>query len=278
MAGVPYLMRQNTLLLLVLLLGSCASPAAGLAPPLRLTWEKNMLSISGEGVPGGKVDVWYLEAYCRSRSTDRDWKLTTIPHTTEKLPGSTDTEIRLRCRVLGGVEVNHVITAAPGEIDFRVEAVNRGEEYVDAVWVQPCIRVGGFTGGNQQTYVDRCFIYVDGKQTFLPQARRTEKAVYKGGQIYVPPGIDTRDVNPRPLSPDQPSNGLIGCVSADGRMLFATAWEPYQELFQGVIVCIHSDFRLGGLKPGETKRARGKIYLMENDPNRLLERYRKDFP
>ena len=27
----------------------------------------------------------------------------------------------------------------------------------------------------------------------------------------------------------------------------ATAWEPYQELFQGVIVCMHSDFRIGGL-------------------------------
>ena len=26
----------------------------------------------------------------------------------------------------------------------------------------------------------------------------------------------------------------------------AVAWEPYQELFQGVIVCLHSDFRIGG--------------------------------
>ena len=30
----------------------------------------------------------------------------------------------------------------------------------------------------------------------------------------------------------------------------ATAWEPYQELFQGVIVCLHSDFRIGGLEAG----------------------------
>ena len=27
----------------------------------------------------------------------------------------------------------------------------------------------------------------------------------------------------------------------------AVAWEPYQEIFLGVITCIHSDFRLGGL-------------------------------
>jgi hypothetical protein len=61
-------------------------------------------------------------------------------------------------------------------------------------------------------------------------------------------------------------------------MLFATAWDPYQELFQGVIVCLHSDFRLGGLRPGEKKTAHGKIYLMANDPDRLVERYRADFP
>jgi hypothetical protein len=42
-------------------------------------------------------------------------------------------------------------------------------------------------------------------------------------------------------------------------MLMASAWEPYQELFQGVAACIHADFRIGGLKPGESKSIRGKI-------------------
>ena len=61
-------------------------------------------------------------------------------------------------------------------------------------------------------------------------------------------------------------------------MIYATAWEPYQELFQGVIRCLHSDFRLGGLQPGETKQIRGKIYLVPNDVPVLLARYAKDFP
>jgi hypothetical protein len=86
------------------------------------------------------------------------------------------------------------------------------------------------------------------------------------------------DVNPRPLNPEIPSNGLIGCYSTDGKMILATAWEPYQELFQGVITCIHSDFRLGGLAPGETKRVRGKIYLVDADVPALLKRYERDFP
>src|SRR6185436_13241956 len=86
------------------------------------------------------------------------------------------------------------------------------------------------------------------------------------------------DVNPRPLSSLVPSNGLIGCFSGDDKLIFATAWEPYQELFQGVGRCLHSDFRLGGLQPGETKKVRGKIYIVPNDVPALLKRYQKDFP
>ncbi|MBI3415593.1 MAG: hypothetical protein HY043_09795 [Verrucomicrobia bacterium] len=72
--------------------------------------------------------------------------------------------------------------------------------------------------------------------------------------------------------------GTAGCFSADDKMIFATAFEPYQELFQGVATCLHSDFRLGGLQPGETKKVRGKIYFVPNDVPKLLKRYAKDFP
>ena len=67
-------------------------------------------------------------------------------------------------------------------------------------------------------------------------------------------------------------------IRDDEKLVFATAWEPYQELFQGVIRCLHSDFRLGGLAPGETLQIKGKIYLVKNDETALLKRYRNDFP
>jgi hypothetical protein len=162
--------------------------------------------------------------------------------------------------------------------NFLTVTSPEGAAPVDVQWFQPCLRVGGFTGLGQSNYFQRCFIFTRDGLTTLDKTRRTEAALYRGGQVYVPGSVNLEDVNPRPLSPDQPINGLIGCFSADGKYLLATAWDQTQELFQGVIVCIHNDPRAGGLEAGESKKLRGKLYFLKNDPGALLRRYQRDFP
>jgi len=71
--------------------------------------------------------------------------------------------------------------------------------------------------------------------------------------------VPCSDVNPRPLSPMVPSNGLLGCFSGDEILIFAVVFQPCQELVQDVARCLHSDFRIGGLKAGESKQIKGKI-------------------
>jgi hypothetical protein len=142
--------------------------------------------------------------------------------------------------------------------------------------------VAQFTGVRQaaasEEYLAKSFIFQDGKLARMPTQPWAKHARYTPGQVWCPKHVNRNDVNPRPLSSIIPSNGLIGCFSADEKMILATAWEPYQELFQGVIVCLHSDFRIGGLKPGETKKIRGKIYIVDADVSKLLRRYEADFP
>ncbi len=256
-------------------LASCEAASKG----LRLAWEKNILTISGEKIPGGAVKVWYLEAYCRPGSTDRDWRKTVIGHTTQLLSADEDGKhLRLRCTLKDGVVVTHDIRAGDDEVAFHLVATNPTNRVSEAHWAQPCIRVDTFTGCNQQTYLKKSFIFLDGRLVRMPTPQWATRARYVPGQVWCPKGVDRNDVNPRPLNPRVPDNGLIGCFSADESMILATAWEPYQELFQGVIVCLHSDFRIGGLEPGQTKRIRGKIYIVPADVDALLKRYRKDFP
>jgi CubicO group peptidase (beta-lactamase class C family) len=273
-----------------------AAPAAGAAeapdekpkepPPLTLEYENGILTVHGDEIPGGKVEILYLEAYCRANSHTTDWvEHTVIPHRTEGVTPSADgTRLTLRDRLTDGVIVDHFIRAGKDEVDFRVAAANPTKRPSEVHWAQPCIRVGPFTGcGREDTddkyaYLHRSFVFQQGRLQRMPTDDWAIEARYRPGQVWAAPGVEAADVNPRPLNPHRPSNGLIGCFSRDEKRLLATAWHPYQELFQGVIRCLHSDFRIGGLKRGEVKRIRGKLYLVPNDMDALLERYWKDFP
>lgn len=262
------------------------SPAVASDPKLTIHWDRNYLRVRGEKVPGGEIEIHYLEAYCRPGSTDRDWRETVIGHTAVKLPARDDgSVIRLKDTLQDGVTVEHTITAGPDEVDFRLVAHNPTQAESLAHWAQPCMRVDKFTGTSRNdaralvpAYARKCFIVLDGKLTRLPTEPWADKARYTPGQVYSPRHVNRNDVNPRPLSTLVPSHGLTGCYSANEKMILAVAWEPYQELFQGVIACMHSDFRIGGLKPGETKRIRGKLYVVPADEKELMRRFLQDFP
>ncbi len=249
--------------------------------------EGQWLIIRGDRISGKQIRVNYLEAYCRAGSTDADWvKHTVIPHTNELLSLSADkTVLRLRDTLADGLTVEHTITAGKDEVDFRLVARNPTAHRSEAHWAQPCVRLGAFTGfsnlldqGDLNDYLPKCFIFLDGQLARMPTRDWATQARYTPGQVWCPRSVPRSDVNPRPLSKLVPSNGLIGCFSGDEKLIFATAWEPYQELFQGVARCVHSDFRLGGLGPGETLRIRGKMYIVPNDVPKLLKRYERDFP
>jgi hypothetical protein len=252
---------------------------------LNITWEKNFLTIRGD-FPGGELKTLYLEAYCRPGSTDREWRETVIPHTAEKIEATADGKfIRLRDKLADGAVVEHTITAGSDEVNFHLIARNPTDKHSDAHWAQPCIRVDKFAGTTSADaralvpqYARKCFLFLDGELHRLPTEPWADKARYVPGQVYAAPGVDRNDVNPRPLSKLVPSSGLCGCFSGDEKQIMAVAWEPYQEIFQGVIACLHSDLRIGGLAPGETKQIRGKIYLVPADVPALVKRYKRDFP
>ena len=269
---------------LVIVAGSCCLAADS---ALTLDRQAQWLIIRGANIPANEIRINYLEAYCRADSTDADWGThTVIPHTNQLISLSADKRVlRLRDTLADGLIVEHIITAGKDEVDFRLVAQNPTAHRSEAHWAQPCPRLGAFTGfsndrnqGDINDYLPKCFIFLDGELARMPTRDWATQGRYVPGQVWCPRGVPRSDVNPRPLSKLVPSNGLIGCFSGDEKLVFATAWEPYQELFQGVIRCVHSDFRLGGIGPGQTGNIRGKIYIVPNDIPALLNRYKQDFP
>lgn len=262
---------------------SAAQEAGKEGPELSVSWADRMLVIEGEGVPGEKIEVWYLEAYCKPGAHQRAWEETVIPHESTLVERDPDGKrIRLKDVLADGVVVEHEIVGGKGEVGFTVTARNPTTRFSDVQWAQPCVRVDRFTGyprkHSSEDYLGSCFLYIEDKLTRMPTEPWEKSARYVPGQVWRAPEVSPDDVNPRPLSRLLPSNGLIGCFSKDGSSILATAWEPYQELFQGVLVCLHSDFRIGGLEPGQSKTIRGKLYVVPANPEALLARYRADFP
>ena len=204
---------------------------------LKLHWSNNILTISGHHLPGKEIKIHYLEAYCRANSHTTDWaNHTVIKHKTKLVSlNENKTKLILLCNISDGVTVEHLITSTHDEIDFNLTAYNPTKKKSEAHWAQPCIRVGKFTGTATNTtkdkyaYIKKSFVYLDGKQTMMPTQEWATEARYIPGQVWVGPGVPRTDVNPRPQHPSTTSNGLIGCYSADNSMIFATAFEPYQE-------------------------------------------------
>src|SRR5258705_1329947 len=92
---------------------------------LKLAWRDNYLTISGERLPGREMKVLYMEAYCRSGSTNGKWEQTTIGHKTRLVSEAADgRRLVLECTLNDGVKVRHEISAGPDAIDFRIAATN----------------------------------------------------------------------------------------------------------------------------------------------------------
>ena len=233
--------------------------------------------IDGDGLPGC-IRVWYVELYMRPGS-HASFPEAVTRHTTVLVAADPERRwLELRCELDDGVVVEHRITVNGDVVEFDVTASNHGQQASDVAWGAPCIIVDAFTGADKHSYLPKCFVFLDGELCRLPVEPWAVAAIEMPGQVWCPAHVDRRDVEPHPLSELVPSNGLIGCFSKDEKLVMAAAWQPYQNLFQGIIACLHSDFRIDGLQPAQTKRLRGKIYLTAADIPALLKRYEADFP
>lgn len=253
----------------------------GAASPLAsLNWTNNTLTVDFPGLPGGPLQIFYLEAFLKPGANTRSWGETKLSHTTRLLESAKEGRLlRFKTRVEPSIDVLHEVESVEDGLWMNFEFRNTADSASDIQWFQPaCIRVDGFTARDQKGYTARSFIFTTSGLSILDALQRRTDALYRGGQVYVPAGVASSDANPRPICRDRPVNGLIGCYSNDGRWLLAVASDRTHELFEGVYVCLHSDPHIGGLKAREVKRLRQKLYLVPNDVDALLTRYRKDFP
>ena len=266
----------------------CATSLGQAAEPtkLKLHWAKNMLTISGGHLPGGEMEIHYLEAYCRDNSQTTNWgQHTVVGHKTRLISRSNDgSQIHLHCDVNDGVTVEHVITASHDEVDFRLTAHNPTNKRSEAHWAQPCIRVGKFTGtgadatADKYAYIKKSFVYLDGKRAMMPTQGWATEARYIPGAGLGRAGRAARRCQPAPAAPrcaGQRADRLLQRRRLDDlchRVRAVSGIVPGRDPLSA------QRLPAGRPRAGRDVGYHGQNLSRKNDEAALLKRYHKDFP
>jgi len=140
-------------------------------------------------------------------------------------------------------------------------------------------------------FITRCFIFTEKGRTFLDRTRRHKLPKrlprennppwvqpYRGVWQELPKEYNTQGWGHN-ISPDQYVTTVIAIVSRDGKYLAALANDSADGMIQAWHDCMHNNPKwLPAEAPPEQRRWRLKIYVMENDPDALLQRVVRDFP
>src|SRR2546427_12116242 len=88
------------------------------APGFTVAWTNNLLTLVHPDLPGGRLEVLYLEAFCRQGARTQDWRQTTLPHHTQLLSASRDgRRLRFLTRVPPDGDVSRDVKAQKDEIE-----------------------------------------------------------------------------------------------------------------------------------------------------------------
>lgn len=300
-----YLKALSVLSLLCLLaltnVGCAAAPAARDAPRIRLSPNP-----PPRGEEPGRLAVriqplWMDEGFFSLRLPETfhaDNNLYFIDHSrpdmipVEKLQEfptwSTDESgtVSYRAVLPSKIEFSGKLTPGPDYVDASMTAFNGTTEPIHSVFSQICLSMRDATGFNEQNDVSTTYIPMNGK--FFP----LDKSHPSAEELRRPPWLQIHTkamgeyrgprINSRAgwwVIEEQADHALIARISDDGSHLVAIAFRGATGLMTNSrIPCLHSGPpRIPVIPPGESRAVSGRIYLMDADLDRLMERFKTDF-
>jgi len=209
-------------------------------------------------------------------------------------------QMRHRWRAHSNVIVVTTVTPERGAVEFAARLENEGgaskatpTEYpgLNACWQLKRAPAFASAPDPYPKFVARCFIFTDKGFTFLDKTDRKKIPVrppddpYNNPpwvQMYLPVWSPLMKAGPdawADYSSDRYLYPVIGAVSRDGKYLAAIANESNSGMAQAWHDCMHNNPDWLPARSGTSRRTwRLKIYLMENNPQKLLDRMAKDFP
>jgi hypothetical protein len=184
-----------------------------------------------------------------------------------------------------GLEIQGRARPKSEEVDLEFSVRNGTGSAISRIASQMCLSLTGSKEFNRKTDLSSTFAWMSGICTNLsgttpsPQEKGRDPWILiltrKGSTQY----SGSRDYGDGWWVVDQVAdNDLIARENENEDHLVAIAWddEPLYLMTNTRIPCLHAGPTSGtsaALKPGQKATWRGKVYLVRNDPDLLLERY-----
>lgn len=196
----------------------------------------------------------------------------------------------------GGAQVVTRVVPSPGVVDWYVTVTGPTVESVRAVTkANGCWQFKSASGfrSDEGSYVDsfvsRCFIHTEKGFTRMTDTDRKMNSKLPLDDPNNNPPVVQRYYAEWANKPDRSAgwgssddrftHSIVGAVSRDGRHLMAWGGCRSDDIGQGWHDCLHLGSELILDYDAETNRieTHSRMYFMENDPEGLIERYKKDF-
>ena len=278
--------------------------------PVLRVWEyygRPMLEATFPDIPGCIVSLWTYEHdgdFLGSKELDggkielrhRSRKHPIIIYVTTVTPenGAVDLLMRMEVDEKMNEKGDKVLPELKVAIDYE-----KNPNYYDTErphLLSPCIQLGWATNfnaakekGGYSGYIDRCFLFTEKGMVIPPEEDKHKSPSYMRGdplRAWVQSYAPINETGPDVLEGRHWNYGktryvvpIIGTLSHDKKYLVAAACEHSTRMIQAWHTCLHNDpVWLPEDAKAADQRWHMKIYAMDNDPAKLLKRYKEDFP
>jgi hypothetical protein len=177
-----------------------------------------------------------------------------------------------------------------GEVIHMEYTVTNGTKEVQDLTSQVCFDMAPAKGLNERITLDHTFTWIGGEYRSLETTTspKREAKFAKNGFNWLLMLYNEQPDDPMRKIEDEcfwwiadqkPDLPLMVRETADRKHLVAITWESstVRRLMTNTnIPCLHADpLECKNLPPGESRTWRGRIFMMENDPAKLLEAFNK---
>jgi hypothetical protein len=247
---------------------------------IRTPWTSGPMELRFPEVLRSSMGYHFLDNYSSTIKPINEWN--SFPQWQKD---ETTGALRYEFKTPEGLRFRGVATPVEDEIRLEFTVFNETAQTIDHVEANCCLAFNDCPELNAKWKPEQIFAVLDGTWQSFDKATPTAKDIGREPWFL---SLRAEAIKTTPLPRVSPTwwmidqhhtENLMGAVTRDGRHLIGYTWsvEPIGLMSNGGNPCLHTGMGDSpAIAPGKSYTWWGRIYVLPNNPEELLKRYRAD--